>query len=188
MNSRRDITWLGFASDEFLPSLSTLANDIGSVLLVLALAGECKLVLWLSVWDFVDSEPLICGPQETWEVSLNILNIVELWCQWVVNINDNDLPVSLLLIEKSHNTKDLDLLDLSWVANKLTNFANIQWVVVSLGLGLRVDDVGVFPCLQHYLPVFIMLGLANIPEGKHRSSRGNPCGGSSFGRSEACLS
>ncbi len=28
-------------------------------LLVLALACESKLVLWLSVWDLVDSEPLI---------------------------------------------------------------------------------------------------------------------------------
>ena len=94
VNLRRDITWLGLASDELLPSLSTLTDDISGVpvtalashtapilwrnlLLILALSGESELVLWLSVWDLVDTEPLICGSQQTRKVSLNILNIIE---------------------------------------------------------------------------------------------------------------
>ena len=115
--------------------------------LVLALAGESELVLWLSVWDLVDAEPLIGRSQETWKVALDILDIVELWCQWVVDINDNDLPVGLLLVEESHDTENLDLLDLSWVADKLTDLADVQWVVVALGLGLWVDDIWVLPGL-----------------------------------------
>lgn len=80
-------------------------------------------------------------------MALNILDIVKLWCQWVVDIDDNDLPVSLLLVEESHDTEDLDLLDLSWVADKLTNLADVQWVVVALSLGLWVDDIWVLPGL-----------------------------------------
>src|SRR4051794_20492374 len=90
------------------------------LLLVLALTSESKLVLWLSIWDFVDSEPLICSSQQTWQVSLDILNIVELGSQWVVDIDNNDLPVGLLLVEKSHDTEDLDLLDLTRISNQLT--------------------------------------------------------------------
>lgn len=81
-------------------------------------------------------------------MSLNILNIVELWCQGVVDINDDDLPVSLLLVKKGHDTEDLDLLDLSWVTDKLADLADIQWVVVALGLGLWVDDIWVLPGLN----------------------------------------
>ncbi len=80
-------------------------------------------------------------------MALDILDIVEFWCQWIIDINDNDLPVSLLLVEKSHDTEDLDLLDLSWVADKLTNLADVEWVVVALGLGFWVDDIWVLPGL-----------------------------------------
>lgn len=81
-------------------------------------------------------------------MSLNILNIVELGSKGVVDINDNDLPVSLLLVEKGHDTEDLDLLHLTGVADKLTNLANIERIVVTLGLGLGVDGIGVLPGLK----------------------------------------
>lgn len=105
------------------------------------------MVLWLSIWDFVDSEPFICSPQETWKVSLNILNVIELRSQWVVDIDDNDLPVGLLLIEQGHNTENLDLLNLARVSDQFTNLANVQWIVVTLGLGFWVDNVRVLPSL-----------------------------------------
>jgi hypothetical protein len=117
-------------------------------LLVFALPGESKLVLWLSIWDFVDTEPFISSPQKTWQVSLDVFDIIKLGGQWVVDINDDDLPISLLLIEQSHNPKDLHLLDLTWISNQLADLADVQWVVVSLGLGLRVNDIGVLPCLR----------------------------------------
>lgn len=62
-------------------------------------------------------------------------------------IDDDDLPVGLFLIQQSHDTKNFDLLDLTSVANKLTDFADVKRVVVTLGLGLGVDNVGVFPGL-----------------------------------------
>lgn len=72
---------------------------------------------------------------------------VELGSKWVVDINDDELPVSFTLIEQSHNTKDLDLLDLTRVSNLLTDFADINRIVVTLGLGLSMNLVRVFPGL-----------------------------------------
>jgi hypothetical protein len=116
-------------------------------LLVLALAREGKLVLGLSVGDLVDTEPFVGSTEKARKVTLNILNVVELRGKRVVDVNDDDLPVGLLLVEQSHHTKNLDLLDLTGVANKLTDLADIKRVVVTLGLGLGVNNVGVLPSL-----------------------------------------
>lgn len=118
-----------------------------NLLLVLALAGESELVLGLSVGDFVDTEPLVGGTEKTGQVTLDILDVVHLGGERVVDVDDNDLPVGLLLVEQGHDTEDLHLLDLTGVANELTDFANVERVVVTLGLGLGVDSVGVFPGL-----------------------------------------
>lgn len=116
-------------------------------LLVLALSRECELVLGLSVWDLVDTEPLVGSPEETRQMPLNILNVVELGRQWVVDVDDHDLPVGLFLVEQCHDTEDLDLFDLSRLADQLADLADVERVVVTLGLGLRMDDVGIFPSL-----------------------------------------
>ena len=116
--------------------------------LVLALAGEGELVLGLSVGDLVDTEPLVGGTEKAGEVALDILDVVELGRKRVVHIDDDDLPVGLLLVEQGHDAKDLDLLDLAGVANELTDFADVERVVVTLGLGLGVDGVGVLPGLH----------------------------------------
>ena len=116
--------------------------------LVLALAREGELVLGLAVRDLVDAEPLIGGAEKAREVALDILNVVELGSKRVIDVNDNDLPVSLLLVEKGHDTEDLDLLDLARVADKLANLADVERIVVTLGLGLGVDRVGVLPGLS----------------------------------------
>jgi hypothetical protein len=80
-------------------------------------------------------------------VSLDVLDVVQLGSKRVVDVNDNDLPVSLLLVEKGHDTEDLDLLDLASVADELADLADIERIVVTLGLGLGVDGVGVLPGL-----------------------------------------
>lgn len=81
-------------------------------------------------------------------MALNVLDIVELGSQRIVHVNDYDLPVGLLLVEKSHNTENLDLLDLASVSDELTDLADVKRIIVALGLGLRVNDIGVFPGLQ----------------------------------------
>ena len=80
-------------------------------------------------------------------MALDILDIIEFGGQRVVHVNNDDLPVGLLLVKQSHDAEDLDLLDLTSVADELADLAHIKGVVVTLGLGLRVDGVGVFPGL-----------------------------------------
>lgn len=147
MNLQADVTRGGLASDELVPGVGTLVDNVQSVLLVLALAGESELVLGLAVGDLVDAEPLVGGTQKAGEVALDILDVVELGGQGVVDVDDDDLPVGLLLVNQGHDTENLDLLDLTGVADQLTNLADVQRVVVTLGLGLGVDDVGVLPGL-----------------------------------------
>lgn len=146
-NVQADVASVALARDELVPGLGAFLDDLLGVLLVLALAGEGELVLGLSVGDLVDAEPLVGGTHETRQVTLDILNVVELGGQRVVDIDDNDLPVGLLLVNQGHDTQNLDLLDLTGVADQLTNLANVQRVVVTLGLGLGVDGVGVLPGL-----------------------------------------
>ena len=81
-------------------------------------------------------------------MTLNVLNVVQLARERVLNVNNNDLPVGLTLIEESHDTEDLDLLDLADVADLFTDLANIERIVVTLGLGLGVSLSRVFPSLQ----------------------------------------
>lgn len=80
-------------------------------------------------------------------MALNVLNVVELRGQGVIDVNDDDLPVGLLLVEKGHDTEDLDLLHLTGVANELTNLADVERVIVTLRLSLGVDVVGILPGL-----------------------------------------
>lgn len=84
-------------------------------------------------------------------MALNILNVVELGCQRVEDIDDDDLPVCLALVKESHDSENLDLLDLTDVANLFANLANIKGVVVALSLGLSVGGGRVFPGLDERL-------------------------------------
>lgn len=84
-------------------------------------------------------------------MTLDILNIVELRRKGILDVDDNDLPVGLLLVEESHHTENLDLLDLTGVADKLTNLADVERIVITLGLGLGVDNVRVLPGLFYVL-------------------------------------
>jgi hypothetical protein len=78
---------------------------------------------------------------------LDILNVVELRCQWVVDVNHNDLPVGLFLIEQCHDAENLDLFDLSRLGNQFSDLANVKWVIVTLCFGLWMNNIGVFPSL-----------------------------------------
>lgn len=94
-------------------------------------------------------EPLVGCTDEAGKVVLDILNVVQLGRKGVVDVDDDDLPVGLALVEECHDAEDLDLLDLADVADLLTDLAHIEGIVVTLGLGLRVGRLGVLPCLFH---------------------------------------
>ena len=79
---------------------------------------------------------------------LNILDVVQLGSKGIEDVHNDDLPVGLALIEQSHDTEDLDLLDLADVTDLFTDLANIERIVVTLGLGLGVSLSRVFPSLK----------------------------------------
>ena len=81
-------------------------------------------------------------------MTLDVLDVVELGSERVVDVNDHDLPVGLFLVEESHHAENFNLLDLAGLGDELTNFADVERVVIALGLGLGVNDVGIFPGLH----------------------------------------
>lgn len=133
--------------DQLLPGRVALGNDLLGVLLVLALAVESKDVFRLAVWNLVDSEPLVGGSQQAWQVLLDVLDVIQLGCQWVVDVDGDDLPVRLALVKQGHDTQDLDLLHLTWVGDVFTDLTHVQRIVVSGRVGLWVHLVWVLPGL-----------------------------------------
>jgi len=85
-------------------------------------------------------------------VTFDIFDVVQLGSERIGNIDDDDLPVCLTLIEESHDTEDLDLFDLAGETDLFTDLANVEGIIVTLGLGFRVRVVGVLPGLEghHY--------------------------------------
>jgi hypothetical protein len=108
-------------------------------------------------------------------VPLDVLDVVQSGSERVVDVDDDDLPVGLTLVQEGHDSEDLDLpektsvetrvrlrplckdlalqrgdlnsLDLTDVSDGLSDLANVERVVVTLGLGLGVLLVGVLPGL-----------------------------------------
>jgi hypothetical protein len=80
-------------------------------------------------------------------MALDVLDVVQFGCKWVLDVDDDDLPVSLALVEERHDPEDLNLLDLPNVTDLLANLADIQRIVVASGFGLSMLLVGIFPRL-----------------------------------------
>jgi len=144
---RGSLGW-ALARYEPTPCLVTLVDDLSRILFVLRFTGKCKLVLGLAIRDLVDPEPLVRRTDETGEVVLDVLNIVQFVGERIINVDNDDFPVGLALVEESHNTEDLDLLDLAGVADLLTDLTDVERVVVTLGLGFWVGGLRVFPGLR----------------------------------------
>lgn len=142
-----NITRLLLPGDHPLPGITAFSDHLKRVFPVLALAAESELVLRLPIWDLVNAEPLVRRSQQAWQVSLHVFNVIELRSQWVIDIDNDDLPVGFFLIQQSHDPEDFDLLDLTGVADKFADLTDVKWVIVALGFGFRVDYIGVFPCL-----------------------------------------
>lgn len=80
-------------------------------------------------------------------MTLDIFNVVELGSERILDIDDDDFPIGLAFIEQRHDAENLDLLNLTYVADLFADFADIEGVVVALGLGLGVGLRGIFPGL-----------------------------------------
>jgi hypothetical protein len=81
-------------------------------------------------------------------VPLNILNVIQLGSKRILDVNDDDFPVSLALVKKSHDTKNFDLLNLADVTNLFPDFTDIERIIVSTSLGLGMGLRWVFPSLE----------------------------------------
>jgi hypothetical protein len=119
----------------------------GQIPPILKLALESNFVYRLSIRDLIKAEPFHCCAQQTRHMRLNIVDIIELLSQWIIDINDDDFPICLPLVEEQHHTKDFDLLDLTTVGNLLSDLACIKGIVVSMGVRLGKGIAGIFPGL-----------------------------------------
>ena len=144
---KRNLTRLSLSRNQSLPRLSTLLDDIHRILPVLTLATERKLVFGLSVRDLVDAEPFVGRADQTRQVALDVLDVVEFGGQRVVDVDDDDLPVGFAFVEEGHHAENFYLLDLAGVSDCFTDFTDIERVVVAGGFGVGVCAVGVFPGL-----------------------------------------
>jgi len=93
-------------------------------------------------------EPLVGSPDQARKVTLDVFNVVELWSEGVVDIDDDDLPVCLAFVEQGHDAEDLDLFHLTGVTDLLADLANIERVIITPGLGLCMEDIRVLPGLS----------------------------------------
>lgn len=94
-------------------------------------------------------EPFIGCANETGQMPLDIFDIVQLAGHRILNVNDDDLPVRFTLVEKSHDSENLYLLDLSNISNLFADFANVKGVVVTFSLRFGMHLIGIFPRLQY---------------------------------------
>ena len=82
-------------------------------------------------------------------MTLDILNIVQLGCEWVLDVDDEDLPVGLAFVKESHDAEDFNLLNLPYITHLFADLANVQRIVVAVGLGLAVLVSGILPSLPN---------------------------------------
>ena len=81
-------------------------------------------------------------------MTLDVLDVVQLGSERISDVNDDDLPIGFTLIEEGHDTENLDLLDLASKPDLFTDLANVERIVVALGLGFGMRVVGIFPGLE----------------------------------------
>jgi hypothetical protein len=80
-------------------------------------------------------------------MTLDILNIVQLGRERVLDVDDEDLPVGLAFIKESHDAEDFNLLHLPYVTHLFADLADVQRIVVAVGLGLAVLLSRILPSL-----------------------------------------
>jgi hypothetical protein len=80
-------------------------------------------------------------------MSFYVLDVVQFRGKRVGDVDHDHFPVSFTLIEKCHDTENLDLLDLTGVSHLFADLTDIERIVVALGLGLSMRLSGVLPGL-----------------------------------------
>lgn len=118
--------------DEVLPLSVSLSGNLKSKGAVLRFVVVGEGVGRLSVGDLVVSQEGEGGLEHTRKDLLDIGKIVELGSQGIADVNDQNLPISLSLINHGVSTQNLDLSDLSnLIVDRAGKIANIKRVIVT---------------------------------------------------------
>jgi hypothetical protein len=80
-------------------------------------------------------------------MTLDVLNIVQLGRERVLDVDDEDLPVGLAFIKESHDAEDFNLLNLPYITHLFSDLADVQRIVIAVGLGLAVLLSRILPSL-----------------------------------------
>ena len=92
-------------------------------------------------------EPVSSCIDQTEQMAFNVVDVVQLRGQWIIDVDDEDLPVGFTFVDESHDAEDLDLLHLPDMAYLLADLADVERIVVAVGFGLLVRHRRVFPGL-----------------------------------------
>mmetsp|Transcript_16300 Transcript_16300/g.27619 ORF Transcript_16300/g.27619 Transcript_16300/m.27619 type:complete len:243 (+) Transcript_16300:393-1121(+) len=135
-------------SEQFLPGMMTFVNDGHGISLVHEPFLQSKHIRGLAIGNLVRPVPFPNRVQRSWQLFLDIVNVVQERSPFVIGVNDNDLPITLAFINHAQNSKNLDGTNTSWLNNTGSNFADIEWVVVTSGtFSIGMDKGGVLPRL-----------------------------------------
>lgn len=81
-------------------------------------------------------------------MTLDVFDVIELWSEGIMDIDDDDFPVCLAFVEQGHDAEDLDLFHLTGVTDLLADLAHIERVVITPCLGFCMKDIRVLPGLS----------------------------------------
>lgn len=78
---------------------------------------------------------------------LHVGDGIDLLRQRIVDVDHDDLPVRLPLVQDRQAAEEFDPFDLAGRGDVGAEFADVEGVVVASFLGVGVDEGWVFPCL-----------------------------------------
>jgi hypothetical protein len=113
----------------------------------LAVLGEA--VRRLARRDLVDAEPVARGLQQAGHVRLDVVDVVELGGQRVVDVDGDDLPVALALVDEADGAQDFDLDDRAALVDARADLAHVQWIVVAGAASRRTSLVRICEKKEH---------------------------------------
>lgn len=147
-DSPRNLAAFDFLAYEFLPELMSLSDNILSERRVLSFAVECKLILWLSIWHFVELEPFDWRSKQSREELFDVLNVFQLISQRVVDVDSKKFPVCLAFINQSECSKNFNLNNVTARSDTRSNLTNVNRIVVTATSCCLIDMIGIFPSLR----------------------------------------
>mmetsp|Transcript_7177 Transcript_7177/g.13208 ORF Transcript_7177/g.13208 Transcript_7177/m.13208 type:complete len:282 (-) Transcript_7177:362-1207(-) len=135
-----------------------LVNDLQCKVLIQALVVVAKFVLWLSIRHLVVSEPDQYLLQLSWELLLDVSNVVDHASFWVVNVDSDDFPVKLTIVDHRVDSEHLHLVDTSHIQLGASYFDDVDRVVVPSDLAVLVNVSRILPRLweQTVVPVDVV--------------------------------